>query len=91
VHFQPYINPLLPNATLNTKTVPANRLLVAQLDAADPSEWPAIFEGALNVTNSLPSPVGADTNYALFTLALASIKQNLGTSPAVLFTGDFPE
>ena len=89
VHFQPYINPLLPNATLNTKTVPANQLLVAQLDAADPSERPAIFEGALNVTNSVPSPVGADTNYALFTLALASIKQNLGTSPAVLFTGDF--
>jgi hypothetical protein len=28
-------------------------------------------------------------NYALLSLALASIKQNLGSSPAVLFTGDF--
>jgi len=89
VHFQPYINPLLPNATLNMDTVPANQLLVAQLDAADPSDWPAIFEGALNMTNSAPSALNTDTNYALFTLALASIKQNLGTSPAVLFTGDF--
>jgi hypothetical protein len=89
VHFQPYINPLLPNAALNTETVPANQLLVAQLDAADPSDWPAIFEGALNVKNSAPSPLGTDTNYALFTLALASIKQNLGAAPAVLFTGDF--
>ena len=42
------------------------------------SEWPAIFEGALNAANSTPSPLGTDTNYALLTLALASIKQNLG-------------
>jgi sphingomyelin phosphodiesterase acid-like 3 len=89
VHFQPYINPLLPNATLNTATMPANQLLVEQLDAADPSAWPAIFEGALNAANSVPSPPFTDTNYALLTLALASIKQNLRTSPAVLFTGDF--
>jgi hypothetical protein len=32
---------------------------------------------------------GADTNYALLALALSSIEQNLGASPAVLFTGDF--
>ena len=34
-------------------------------------------------------PVLTDTNYALLSLTLDSIKQNLGTSPAVLFTGDF--
>lgn len=90
VHFQPYINPFLPgNAALNPATVAANMALVAQLDAADTSQWPAIFLGAANATNNTPSAPGADTNYALLSLALASIKQNLGSSPAVLFTGDF--
>ncbi len=90
VHFQPYINPFLPgNAALNPATVAANVALVAQLDAANTTEWPAIFQGTANVTNSKPSAPGADTNYALLSLALASIRQNLGSSPAVLFTGDF--
>ena len=56
---------------------------------ADTSDWPAIFLGALNETNLAPAPAGTDTNYVLLNLALKSIKQNLGTSPAVLFTGDF--
>ena len=47
------------------------------------------FCGAANAKNNTPSAPGDDTNYALLTLALESIKQNLGTSPAVLFTGDF--
>jgi hypothetical protein len=90
VHFQPFISPLLPNSTnLNTATLAANIALVAQLDAADTSQWPAIFQGSANASNSTPSAPGADTNYALFALALGSIKQNLGNSPAVLFTGDF--
>jgi hypothetical protein len=90
VHFQPYINPFLPgNAALNPATVVPNMALVAQLDAADISQWPAIFQGSANTANSTPSAPGADTNYALLSLALASIKQNLGASPAVLFTGDF--
>jgi hypothetical protein len=90
VHFQPFIDPFLPNGTYpNPVTTAANTLLVAQLDAADPSDWPAIFEGALNTTNSALSPLATDTNYALLKLALESIKHNLGTSPAVLFTGDF--
>jgi hypothetical protein len=90
VHFQPYINPFLPgDAALNPATVVPNMALVAQLDAADISGWPAIFQGAANAANSTPSAPGADTNYALLMLALASIKQNLGSSPAVLFTGDF--
>jgi 3',5'-cyclic AMP phosphodiesterase CpdA len=85
VHFQPFIPPLLPNTT----TLAANRALVAQLDAADTSAWPAIFQGMANAANRAPVAPGADTNYALLTLALGSIKQNLGTSPAILFTGDF--
>ena len=90
VHFQPFIDPFpVVGTTPNPVTTPANIALVTQLDLADPSEWPAIFKGALNVSNSMPSPLGTDTNYALLTLALESIKQNLGAAPAVLFTGDF--
>jgi hypothetical protein len=90
VHFQPYIDPFLPgNTAINLETMPANTALVAQLDAADTTQWPAIFQGTANSTNNTPSAPGLDTNYALLTLALTSIKQNLGSSPAVLFTGDF--
>jgi 3',5'-cyclic AMP phosphodiesterase CpdA len=87
VHFQPFIDPFLPDrATLNPATMAANKALVAQLDAKDASAWPAILAAA---GISAPSAVLTDTNYTLLGLALASIKQNLGTSPAVLFTGDF--
>ncbi len=90
VHFQPFIDPLLPNGTYpNPATVAANTALMAQLIVADTTDWPAIFLGALNETNLAPAPAGTDTNYALLNLALKSIKQNLGASPAVLFTGDF--
>jgi len=90
VHFQPFITPFQAGSTnLNSLTVKANIALVAQLDAADASDWPAIFGGALNATNIAPSIPLTDTNYALLNLALGSIKQSLGTSPAVLFTGDF--
>ncbi len=90
VHFQPFIKPFLPNTTtLNTATLADNVALAALLDAADASQWTAIFQGSANVDNSEPSPLGNDTNYALLTLALASIKQNLGASPVILFTGDF--
>ena len=89
VHFQPFIDPLLPNNKPNLATVAANIALVAQLDAADTSRWLGIFQGSANATNSTPSVAGMDTNFALLALSLESIKQNLGTSPAVLFTGDF--
>jgi hypothetical protein len=92
VHFQPFIDPFTADKTgINQDPVilQANAALIAQLFAADTSQWPAIFEGSLNVSNSVPSPAFADTNYALLKLALASITQNLGTSPAVIFTGDF--
>ena len=90
VHFQPFINPFQAGSTnLNLATVKANATLVALLDAADPTGWPAIFDGAANTTNSTPSAPLTDTNYALLKLALASIVQNLGAAPAILFTGDF--
>ncbi len=90
VHFQPYINPFLPgNAGFNPASELDNVTLIAKLDAADPSDWPNIFTGSANVKNNTPSAPGDDANFALLTLALESIKQNLGTSPAVLFTGDF--
>ncbi len=91
VHFQPFIPPFPPNP-LSSTTLAANTALVAQLDAADTSQWPAIFLGLANSPSNGESTVsasGTDTNYALLALALASIKQNLGTSPAVLYTGDF--
>ena len=87
-HLQPFIAPLPPLAPIGT-TLAANTALVAQLDPADVSQWQAIFQGPANTANSTPTAPGADTNYALLVLALASIKQNLGMSPAVLFTGDF--
>jgi 3',5'-cyclic AMP phosphodiesterase CpdA len=86
VHFQPFIDPYeIDKATLNPATTAANMVLAEQLDAADASAWPAILAAA----NSPPSAFLTDTNYTLLGLALDSIKQNLGTSPAVLFTGDF--
>ena len=88
VHFQPFIPPIPPSASIGV-TLQVNRALVAELDVADVSQWPAIFQGVANATNLTSSAPGTDTNYALLTLALASIKQNLGTSPVVLFTGDF--
>jgi hypothetical protein len=92
VHFQPYIDPFLPNSVnpnLTPENVQLNAALVTQLVAADTSEWPAIFEGTLNAKNIAPSLPFSDTNYALLKLALASITQNLGKCPAVIFTGDF--
>jgi hypothetical protein len=79
VHFQPFISPF------TAATLAANMALVAQLDAADTSQWPAILQASATA----PSAYGADTNYPLLALALESIQQNLGASPAVLNTGDF--
>ncbi len=86
LHFQPFIAPVPPDP-LGATTLAVNTALAAQLDAADTSQWPGIFQGLNN--NNAPSAPLSDTNYALLSLALASIKQNLGASPAVLFTGDF--
>lgn len=55
------------------------------LDAADASQWQGIFESA-GVT--APSLWGADTNYPLLKLALASVQHNLGASQVAIYTGD---
>lgn len=67
--------------------------LFQQLVAKDPSEWASVFQ-----TSSItaPSVWGSDTNYPALVLALSSIRQNLGESQLVIFTGDilghnFPE
>ena len=70
-----------------------NPALFQQLVAKDPSEWASVFQTSSITT---PSVWGSDTNYPSLVLALASVKQNLGASPLVIFTGDilghnFPE
>jgi sphingomyelin phosphodiesterase acid-like 3 len=59
--------------------------LFPALVSADASDWPSIFQ-----TSSItaPSAWGSDTNYPLLVLALASIRQNLGASPLIIYTGD---
>ena len=59
--------------------------LFPALVAADVSEWEGIFKTS-QIT--APSAWGNDTNHPLFVLALASIRQNMGGSPFIIFTGD---
>lgn len=59
--------------------------LFSQLVQADPSQWAGVF-GQSKIT--APSAWGADTNYPSLVLALAGVKQNMGASPLVIFTGD---
>ncbi len=59
--------------------------LFEALNAADVGQWESIFRTS-GIT--APSPWGSDTNYPLLTLALSSIRQNLGASPLIIFTGD---
>ena len=55
------------------------------LVATDAIGWADIFKTSSIVT---PSVWGNDTNYPLLVLALSSIRQNLGASPLIIFTGD---
>jgi sphingomyelin phosphodiesterase acid-like 3 len=59
--------------------------LFSALVAADAGDWATVFK-----TSSItaPSSRGGDTNYPLLMLALSSIRQNLGASPLIIFTGD---
>jgi len=59
--------------------------LFQKLVSADAGQWAGIFE-----TSSIqaPSVWGSDTNYPLLALALSRIKQNLGASPLIMYTGD---
>jgi sphingomyelin phosphodiesterase acid-like 3 len=59
--------------------------LFSALVAADADQWASVFQTS---TITAPSVWGADTNYPLLVLALSSIKQNLGASPFIIFTGD---
>ncbi len=59
--------------------------LFKALVSADAGEWATVFQTS-KIT--APSVWGADTNYPLLVLALSSIKQNLGTSPLIIYTGD---
>ena len=72
IHFNPFDDPTLYPA----------------LAAAPASQWESIFQSAQSLSKKPSSTWGSDTNYPSLVLALASVKQNLGTSPAVLFTGD---
>jgi sphingomyelin phosphodiesterase acid-like 3 len=73
LHFNPFYDPAL---------FTQNPTLCTTMD---PSQWPGVFQSSKITT---PSAWGTDTNYPLLVLALASIKQNLGASPLVLYTGD---
>ncbi|MCX5751975.1 MAG: metallophosphoesterase [Candidatus Saganbacteria bacterium] len=59
--------------------------LFQALVTAEATEWANIFK-----TSSIKTPAvwGNDANYPLFALALSSIRQNLGKSPFIVFTGD---
>jgi hypothetical protein len=59
--------------------------LFSALVAADAGAWEGIFKTSSVTT---PSTWGQDSNYPLLVLALSSIKQNLGASPLILYTGD---
>jgi hypothetical protein len=59
--------------------------LFPALVAAEPTEWANIFKTS---TITTPSTWGNDTNYPLLILALSNIRQNLGASPLIIFTGD---
>ena len=60
------------------------KLVSALVNENDIDKWAAIFQ-----TSVLgPSSRGGDTNYQLLVLALSGIKQNLGASPLIIFTGD---
>ena len=72
LHFDPFYDPNLFAKKPNLCT-------------ADPSKWASIFQTSQVTT---PSAWGADTNYPLLVLALSSVKQNLGASQVVLYTGD---
>ena len=59
--------------------------LFPALVAADADQWATVFQSS---SITAPSVWGADTNYPLLALALSSIRQHLGKSPLIIFTGD---
>jgi len=59
--------------------------LFPELVSKDAGEWESIFKKS---SISAPSVWGGDTNYPLLALTLSSIRQNLGESPLIIYTGD---
>jgi sphingomyelin phosphodiesterase acid-like 3 len=59
--------------------------LFPALNAADASQWAGIFRTSSIAT---PSAWTTDTNYPLLVFTLSGIRQNLGASALVVFTGD---
>lgn len=59
--------------------------IVPALISSDVSQWESIFKSS---KLQQPAAYGADTNYPLLVLALASISQNKGSSSLVVYTGD---
>jgi sphingomyelin phosphodiesterase acid-like 3 len=59
--------------------------LFVQLEAQPASQWDSIFQSSAVKTFSA---YGTDTNYNLLVATLASLQQNLGASPVVIFSGD---
>jgi sphingomyelin phosphodiesterase acid-like 3 len=59
--------------------------LFPELVSADAGQWASIFKTS---TITAPSAWSNDTNYPLLALALSSIKQDMGASPLIIFTGD---
>jgi hypothetical protein len=59
--------------------------LFPALVAADADQWATVFQTSIITA---PSVWGSDTNYPLLISALSSIRQNLGSSPLIIFTGD---
>jgi hypothetical protein len=62
-----------------------DKTLYKALVANDADQWATVFQSSLTTA---PSAWGEDTNYPLLVLALSGIKQNLGASPLIIFTGD---
>lgn len=66
----------------------ANPALFPSLVSAGADQWQSIFDKAQSAAPAAPSTFGGDTNYPLLVLTLSALKQNLGSSPVVLFSGD---
>ena len=90
--------PVTPVVTPSTYTVVAisdihfnplaNPALFTSLVAQPASQWKSIFDNDQTTNPAPPATFGTDTNYPALELALTALKQNLGSSPVVLFSGD---
>lgn len=66
----------------------ANPALFPALVSQSVDRWQGIFEAAQSTAPAAPAMFGADTNYPSLVLALAALRQNPGSSPVILFSGD---